>query len=838
MKKDDPPIVKKSLLSWITASNMKLQILLLFVIIVAVLAKLFPLELQKLIINETIATRDYDSMVLYCGLYLVAIILAGGFKYLTGVLQTIIGQRVLAQMRKDLHQHILSLPLNFFRKTQSGVVVSALVTEIASIGDFVGAAIGLPITNVLTLVFFSIYLFYQNWILAAFSLAIYPFVLFVVPRLQRRVNQINKKRVDMTRKISGSVGESVTGIHEIHGNGSFRMESRKFDRLVDKMLKIRIFWNLYKLGVKAVSNFFNNLSPLIIIGLGAYLITQGKLDLGSLVAFLMAQEKLAEPWKELLGFYQQYQDASVRYKRTMDYFDYEPEHPLEPADRAAHALEGNIEVRDMSFDTESGIRLLDDVSFSLGHGENLALVGFSGSGKSTLAQCVGQLYNYTGGSVSIDKKEVAEMTKKDVVNNIGFVSQTPFIFSGTIEENLHYSHAALTENEEGPDDDALPSLDDSIAVLHQTGLFVDVLRFGLNAALVPDKHQDLIGQIVRVRDNFQKTFGEELADYVEFFDENTYLYHSSIAENLIFGTPNVQSFDNAHLASNEYFLKFLDDADLARPLMSLGAELSRQTVDILGDLPPDKVFFEQSPIGPEELEEHKILLNEMKTRKLHKLSDESRKKLLELVLRFTPGVHKIAGLPSILENLILEGRAMFKDMIAADEPEAISFYKRPDYIYSQTILNNILFGKTKSSAAKAVEKIHQSIIQLLIEEDLLETIVNIGMQFQVGSKGDKLSGGQRQKLAIARVFLKNPRILIMDEATSALDNKSQARIQNLLEKRWKGKSTLIAVVHRLDIVKNYDNIAVLKAGKIVEMGPYDELIDRKGMLYELEFGRQ
>jgi ABC-type multidrug transport system fused ATPase/permease subunit len=156
-----------------------------------------------------------------------------------------------------------------------------------------------------------------------------------------------------------------------------------------------------------------------------------------------------------------------------------------------------------------------------------------------------------------------------------------------------------------------------------------------------------------------------------------------------------------------------------------------------------------------------------------------------------------------------------------------------EYIYSQTILNNIFFGKTKTANPQAQERIDQSIIQLLIEEDLLEGIIEIGMYFQVGSKGDRLSGGQRQKLAIARAFLKTPKILIMDEATSALDNKSQTRIQNLLETRWKKKSTVISVVHRLDTIKNYDKVAVMKAGKILEMGPYDELIARKGMLYEL-----
>jgi len=107
------------------------------------------------------------------------------------------------------------------------------------------------------------------------------------------------------------------------------------------------------------------------------------------------------------------------------------------------------------------------------------------------------------------------------------------------------------------------------------------------------------------------------------------------------------------------------------------------------------------------------------------------------------------------------------------------------------------------------------------------------MTYQVGTKGDRLSGGQRQKVAIARAFLKAPKILILDEATSALDHKSQTRIQNLLETRWKKKSTVISVVHRLDTIKNYDQVAVMKAGKIMEIGTYDDLLARKGILHEL-----
>jgi ABC-type multidrug transport system fused ATPase/permease subunit len=798
-----------------------------------VFARVLPLELQKRIVNEAINLRSIDLLLRYCGIFLAAVILFSGLKYLTAILQTLIAQRTTARMRKELYHHILTLPLNYFRNTQPGFVVNALSSELTLPGNFVGMAVASPVTNVLTLLAFAGFLFWLNPLLAAVSLSIYPIVLFLIPLLQKGVNRANKRRVDAARKFSGRIAESISGIHEIHGNGAYRIENRKYDALVDKLLQIRIIWSLYRFGVKSVNNLFTGLGPFLVFILGGYLTIKGQLDLGALVAFISAQEKLYDPWKELIEFYQVYQDGKVTYDKTMHYFDIEPEFALVPKDRNPFELDGSLEVRDLSFVTDSGIRLLDGINLNLKAGEHLALVGFSGSGKSTLALCIGQLYKYTGGSVLMGNKEVSDLTKKDMVQNIGFVAQSPFIFDGTIHENLLYSCEAMMDGNGSGNEKERPSLDDVIAVLHQTGIFADVLRFGLNAILTHDRNQELVEVIIRVRKNFQRDYGEELADYVEFFDENKYLYYSSVAENLTFGAPNEDAFSDTNLSKNEYFLNFLKSADLNRPLLSLGANLCKQTVDILGNMPPDAVFFEQSPITAEELEEYKALIGRLRNKKLHELSDEDRQKLLELALRFTPGIHKMVSLPEILETLILEGRALFHAKISTDDPDAFTFYQMSEYIYSQTILNNIFFGKTKTASSQAQERIDQSIIQLLIEEDLLESIIEIGMHFEVGNKGDKLSGGQQQKLAIARVFLKAPKVLIMDEATSALDNKSQNRIQNLLETRWKKKSTVVSVVHRLDTIKNFDKVAVMKAGKILEMGTYDELMARKGMLYEL-----
>ena len=829
-------ITRRPLIYWVKTSSIKLQVVLLVVIAFNIVARVFPLEMQKKIVNQAIGLKKLDLLFWYCGLYLAAVLIASGLKFIINWIQTYLGQQTLARLRKELYAHILTLPLSFFRKASSGMVVSSLVTEVVSAGELVGQAVAVPVNNILTLLAFAGYMFYLNPLLAAISIGIYPIVIFVVPKLQARSNRANKMRVDVTRDLSSKIGETVSGIHEVQGNASFRIENRKYGKFVDRLFEVRIVWNLYKQAIKVLNNLFQNLGPFILFIVGGYLAIQGRFDLGALVAFLSAYEKLYDPWKELMDFYQVYQDATTGYQRLMEYFDVEPEHAIEPPDREPYTLQGAIHAQDVAFSVAGGIQLLKQVSLDLRPGEQLALVGFSGSGKSTLAQCISQLYTYTGGSVQIDGREVADLTKMDLAHSMGIVAQSPYIFDGTIKENLCYSCEALLTDENAGKPEKLPTLDEMIEVVQQVGLFVDVLRFGLNTILAVNQEDELVAKIIRIRDNFQTRFGKELADYVEFFDEQRYLDFSSIAANLTFGSPNREEFAPERLAEGPYFLQFLDEAQLKRPLVNLGRELASQFLDIVGDLPPDEVFFKESPIAPHELDDYRMLLNRIEHSRLHELSEDDQRLLLRLALRFIPGIHKLTILPEMLRNLILEGRFLFMDKIQKDHPGALTFYRMTDYIHTQTILDNILFGKTTSEHPSAQERINQSIIHLLIEEDLLERIVEIGMDFRVGTKGDRLSGGQRQKLAIARVFLKGPPILIMDEATSALDNASQKRIQTLLETKWKGRSTLIAVVHRLDTIKGFDKIAVMKAGKILEMGSYQELLAKKGVLYELVHG--
>lgn len=807
---------------------------MLFIIIVTVGARVLPLEMQKRIVNEAIRLQKIDLLLLYCAAYAVAVFTATGLKFLINILQTRIGQQALARMRKELYAHIIQLPLTFFHKSSPGMVVSSLVTELTAAGDFVGQAIAVPVGNALTLIAFAAYMFYLDPLLALLSISTYPVALLLIPIVQQKSNDANKERVDSTRKMSSLIDEVVSGIHEIHGNGSYRLEERRFGAVVDRLFRIRVVWIAYRGAAKVLNNFFQNLGPFILFLVGGYLAINGRFDLGALVAFLSAYEKLYDPWKELMDFYQVYQDGKVGYKRIMEYFDVKTSYAIEPADRPPLRLAGAISAERLSLALEEDIHLLRQIDLEIKPGERLALVGYSGSGKSTLARCIGQLYGYTSGNLRIDDREVSGLSKMDIAVNMGIVSQNPFIFEGTIRENLFYSVNAI-DSAEASRNEAGSTIEES-EILRQVGLFSDILSFGLNTVLHTGEEPSFVSKLIRVRHDLRENSGEVLRGYFEFFDENKFLRFSSVGANLLFGSPNASAFSMGRLAANPYFLQFLDQAQLRIPLVELGRNLTANSIEILGKMPPDELFFRQSPLLPEKLDDYRDLCTRIEGMRQSRITPEDGLMLLDLALRFIPGKHKIIEMHPVLEGLILDGRELFKEKILADRAGDVSFYNMSEYIHSLSVLDNILFGKPTTDHPRTLERIRKSIMQFLEQEQLLDRILEIGLQFNVGSKGERLSGGQRQKLAIARVLLKAPHILILDEATSGLDNASQQTIQELLDSRWKGRSTIISVAHRLDTIRDYDKIAVMRAGKIVEIGTYEELIASKGMLYELVHG--
>ncbi|RPH40712.1 MAG: ABC transporter ATP-binding protein, partial [Desulfobulbaceae bacterium] len=309
-------VTKRTLYSWVLGRNLRWQVVLVLLVLLTVGSRIVPLELQKRIINQAIGMGNEDLLLFYCLLFIGAVFLASSLKFAINLLQAYIGQQTLKRMRSDLFDHILSLPLSFFRTIQPGQVVNALINELTTISGFVGSAVSVPLINVCTLLAMGGYLFYLNPLLAGLSFVLYPIQIFLVPKLQQRGNEANRYRVKISRIISGNIGEVITGVHEVHGHAGYSVENEKFASQAQSLLEANVRMNAYRYGIKFANNLFENLGPFILFLVGGTMTIRGHFDLGALVAFLSAYSSLNEPWRELMDFYQLLEDSRVRYKNV------------------------------------------------------------------------------------------------------------------------------------------------------------------------------------------------------------------------------------------------------------------------------------------------------------------------------------------------------------------------------------------------------------------------------------------------------------------------------------------------------------------------------------------
>lgn len=846
----DIPICQRSLFYWILRKHRGIQLLLLAIILASLFFRVFPLEMQKRIINEAIHLRDEQLLFLYCGLYLGAVLLAGLSKYLINMVQTVLGQKILVELRTELYNHILQLPLQFYRKMQPGTVISAMTAELNSIGFFLGGALAIPLTSILSFLVFLGFMFTLSPLLAMLSVGIYPFELLIIPLLQKRYNRLNKKRIKTTRAMANVVNEAISGIHEIHANGSYELEEKRIGGFIDRLYSLlkRLFFVKY--GIKFANNLFQSIGPFILFLVGGYLAINGQFTLGALVAFLSAYEKVYDPWKEMLEYYQALQDAQVRYKQIMQLFDLKIEHPMLPEGRSIVALQGGIDLKDAGFTVENGIKLLDRISMKIKPNEQVALVGFSGSGKSTLALLMAQLYDISSGTLLLDKHDINTLSKADISGNITMIAQHPFIFTGTIRDNLLYAVRASLGKEQ-----PLPNRKRILEVIRDVGLEDDILRFGFNSVIPHDRVVPLKKKFLRMRQIIVHELQEAYSKSIEIYDAKKFLYYSSLRDNLIFGDSLCGKYTVDSIPYDPELIQLLIASGLKTELLRLGLAIAQTTVDLLGDFGDDEFFFRGNPMESSEFEHYKTLLQGLGDWPPQKKQDKTM--LLKLALRFIPARHNIVTMDPILEQAILDARHTFlKQIVKVDlltcchgisspqmeknivelpqyeEEKDFVAYCPSEYLYSHSLLDNILFGALKEEL-KENQQLIDNAMSTFREEALVDEILDIGLDFNVGSQGDRLSGGQKQKVAIARAFLKDGRILIMDEATASLDNKSQGKIQHVLEEKFRGKKTVISIIHRLDLTPAYDRIFVLKAGSIIEEGSYDELMARKGAFYEL-----
>jgi putative ABC transport system ATP-binding protein len=245
--------------------------------------------------------------------------------------------------------------------------------------------------------------------------------------------------------------------------------------------------------------------------------------------------------------------------------------------------------------------------------------------------------------------------------------------------------------------------------------------------------------------------------------------------------------------------------------------------ELFADLPPDHEFFGQySFIKAHELPEFAAILGRIGQGGTTALGKQDRAKLLSLPFKLVPARHRLDVLDQSIQARLLDARRVFRTDLPASARQQVEFFDPARYNAAASVQDNLLFGKIAYGEAEAPVRIPMVLGEVISQLSLRQTVMEVGLDYNVGTGGSRLSAAQRQKAAIARAILKRPDLLILNEATSALDGQAQAKVNSGLTDEFSGRG-IIWVLHRASLARNFDRVLVLSGGKLEEQGTFPEL---------------
>jgi putative ABC transport system ATP-binding protein len=824
------------------------------------------LDLPKTIINEAIGGTDFPRnyfgyeitqlpyLFTLCGLFLLLVCVNGWFKYFINVFRGGIGERMLRRLRYQLIQRVLRFPLPHFRNVSQGEVVSMVATETEPLGGFIGDAFSLPTFQGGTLLTILFFMFMQDPTLGLAAIALYPIQGYMIPKLQRRVNLLGKERVKNVRKLSERLGEMVSGVQDIHAHDTGHYELADFGGRLGAIFQIRIDIYRKKFFIKFINNFLAQLTPFLFYAIGGYLVIAGDLTFGALVAILAAYKDLSAPWKELLTYYQRMEDARIKYSQLVEQF--EPAGMMEedlvaPSSEPPATIEGTLAASNLSLEEEDGTRIVEGASFSFDTAEHVALVGPGGSGKTELAQLVARQLVPSGGQILVADKNLSSLPEAVTGRRFAYVDQEAYIRSGSIRDGLFYGLKHVPTREAAYDDetrqrrekelrdsvaagnspydieadwidyDAIGASDGedltkrAIAALRTVELDGDVFQLGLRRIIDPAGHGDLVASILEARTVVREKLSDpEMANLVELFDVERFNSNASVAENILFGSPVDGTFELANLGNNAFVTEVLEKVGLTGDFLEMGRSIAAIMVELFRDLPPGHEFFERFGfIEADDLPEFQGILNRAATHGLDTIEGEDKARLVDLPFKLIPARHRLEVIDAAMQDRILEARRVFADSLSDELRQSIEFFDAGAYNAAVSIQDNVLFGKIAGTQAESVSRIGELLTGVIDDLGLRAAVLEVGLEYDVGIAGKRLSATQRQKLAIARCLLKRPQIMIVNEATAAFDASGRAAIFEGIKEELAGRG-LVWVDNELDGEERFDHVLAMDRGRV------------------------
>jgi ABC-type multidrug transport system fused ATPase/permease subunit len=398
-------------------------------------------------IDHALRPHDQGKLWLYVG---VVVGLGLGKALLQVGRRLISGRQALGvefDMRNALYARLLRLSFGFYDRHQTGQLMSRATVDLQTVRFFLGYGLIFFFQHVLTLVGVTVYLLVLNWRLALVALTVTP----VLVGLAYRYSEISHPTLrDVQQKLADVATvaeETIVGVHVVKAFAQEPQRERSFAAASESVFRQSIAANRQRAFYVPLISFVPLLAQAAVLLAGGRMVAHGSLSIGSFVTFNLLLAMLVGPLRMLGMWIGQAQRATASGERIFEVLD-EPEDISEPpVPRELLEGGGRIRLRDVSFEYEPGLTVLDGVDLEIAPGRTVALIGHTGSGKTTLASLVPRFYDATAGSVEIDGIDVRELGLRSLRGAIGVISQDPFLFSTTVRENIAFGVADALDEE-------------------------------------------------------------------------------------------------------------------------------------------------------------------------------------------------------------------------------------------------------------------------------------------------------------------------------------------------------------------------------------------------------
>ena len=440
--------MSKSIFAFIWRYSKREQIIVLLMTLASFPFLYLSLEVPKTIINEALGGGSFPKplfgfelgqityLLTLCTVFLLLVLTNGVFKMRINIYKGTIAERMMRRLRYQLVTRILRFPHEHFRHVSQGDLIPMVTAEVEPLGGLMGDAVASPVFQGGQMLTIMLFLFVQDPLLGLVAVALIPLQAYLIPKLQLQVNLLHREKVKCIRSLSNKIGETVSGVEDIHINDLSAYTLADYSQRLGTILQIRLEVYRKKFFMKFINNMINQITPFFFYSVGGYLVITGDLTIGALVAALAAYKDLTSPWRELLAYYNQVQDSSIRYETIVEKFA--PQDLKRGSERPAQIprLAGEIEANNVSWQDRDGIRSLHNLNFTLPAGSSVAIAGSDEVGRNRLAQLLVRTLDPTSGRLSVDGHDVESLPDAVFGARVAYVGPESYVFDATVGENV------------------------------------------------------------------------------------------------------------------------------------------------------------------------------------------------------------------------------------------------------------------------------------------------------------------------------------------------------------------------------------------------------------------